>query len=1031
MNLAKIKKQTQAIKENKDRILTELALIKTVVNRFEANLEKQVDYLQDKIDISNEGKITIKTLNGWFSFPISRIEETEKDIKSKFPSSAVIPPCIPNKDITGPKQIANLNVLDKSGCYKTKEQILDGADKRIELMQGNVSQAKKMGSVNLIQLYQKEIELLGKAREKAEYTDFEGLEVERYVKVELSENPLMIKARQNKNHSEEWVLEFGKKLIQYNLLDYPLLLGRYTDDIKLALEEVSEIKRRYPETPLSEILKEKKGELKMLEDELKGKFWSVQKGSWKKLNGKSQEREFYGRKRGIEALTVTVSQLENNFELIQLALTNEPFQVRKPIETENMNNDFDKGSSDYLAGIIVPSNSEPEYLRGYDYAKSLVETKPAEKVAIKKVLAIDIETYSPVDLKKSGLYVYAEHPEFEIILFAYAFDQEPVTVIDFTAMEDLPDEVFEALTDPSILKTAHNANFERICIGRYLRITLPIEQWECTMIKSAMLGLPFQLAMVGKVLKIEQEKMTEGKALIRYFSIPCKPTKTNGMRSRNLPAHDFEKWNTYKLYNGRDVEAEREIRETTAFFKIPEGEHELYTLDQVINDRGVLIDTSFVNNAIQMDATYKDRLTVEMVELTNLDNPNSVAQLKAWIAEEIGEDVTSLTKEAILIMLKNTPSDEVTRVLRNRQEMAKTSVKKYQAMIEMAGADGRIRGLAQFYGANRTGRWAGRGVQLQNLPQNHLFDLDLARQLVAENDLEMLEMLFGNVPDTLSQLIRTAFIAKPGHTFLVADFSAIEARVIAWLADETWRLEVFATHGKIYEASASQMFKVDISEVTKGSALRQKGKVSELALGYQGGPGALEKMGALKMGLSSDELQGLVDAWRAANPHIVKLWKTVDSASKEAVENNMAVMIRHGIVFEGRSRVMYIQLPSGRKLSYWHPRLGKNKFDSTSLLYEGMNQTTKQWRDQETYGGKLVENIVQAIARDCLAYAMLNLEKAGYQIVFHVHDEVIIEIEEDKANLEEVCTIMGQSIPWAKGLLLRADGYKTKYYKKD
>ena len=698
--------------------------------------------------------------------------------------------------------------------------------------------------------------------------------------------------------------------------------------------------------------------------------------------------------------------------------------------TNQLQIEFDNGSHDYLVGKGIDPKAKEEYLRGYQYAENLVATKPVEPLQQRRVLAIDIETYSPVDLKKAGVYVYAEHPEFEILLFAYAFDQEPVVVIDFASREYLPFEVFEALTDPSVLKTAHNANFERVCISQYFKTNLPIDQWECTAVKSAMLGLPFALAMVGKVLKLTQEKMTEGGALIRYFSIPCTPKISNGQRSRNLPGHDLEKWETYKRYNIRDVEAEREIKEKTEFFVVPQSEKQLYILDQVINDRGVLIDTNLVNNAIRMDATYKDRLSAQMEKLTNLDNPNSVAQLKAWLADETGEDVTSLTKESILTMFKNTPSDEVTRVLRNRQEMAKTSVKKYQAMAEMAGFDGRIRGLAQFYGANRTGRWAGRGVQLQNLPQNHLRDLDLARQLVAGNDLEMLEILFGNVPDTLSQLIRTAFVAKPGYTFVVADFSAIEARVIAWLADEKWRLEVFRTHGKIYEASASQMFKVPIEEVTKGSSLRQKGKVSELALGYQGGPGALEKMGALKMGLKADELQDLVDAWRASNAHIVKLWKAVDNAAKEAVEEGTSVKLKHGLTFEVQNNVLFIELPSGRKLSYFHPRMGKSKFGNDSLVYEGMNQTTKQWCDQETYGGKLVENIVQAIARDCLAYSMLNLEKAGHQIVFHVHDEVIIEAPEDSANLDEVCQIMGQSIPWAKGLLLRAEGYVTPYYMK-
>ena len=646
-------------------------------------------------------------------------------------------------------------------------------------------------------------------------------------------------------------------------------------------------------------------------------------------------------------------------------------------------------------------------------------------------LAIDIETYSPVDLGKSGVYPYVEHPDFEILLFAYAFDDDPVRCVDFAQGETLPEEVSAALTDPTVIKTAFNANFERVCIGQFLFVDLPIDQWECTMIKSAMLGLPLALGVVAKVLHLEQEKMSIGKALIRYFSIPCKPTKTNGGRTRNLPKHDIEKWNLFKSYCIRDVEVETGIRKKITFFRIPDQERHLYILDQTINDRGVSLDMQMVNNAIEMDGIYNSELTSKATDLTSLDNPNSVSQLKQWVSEELGEDVASLSKETIPELLKNTSNEDVIKVLQIRQEMAKTSVKKYEAMEKAVCQDGRVRGLLQFYGANRTGRWAGRLVQVQNLPQNHLYDLDLARKLVKENDLEMVDLLFGNVPDTLSQLIRTAFVAKEEHTFVVADFSAIEARVIAWLAGEKWRLEVFNTHGKIYEASAAAMFNVPIEQVTKGSSLRQKGKVSELALGYQGGPGALTKMGALKMGLTEEELQPLVDAWRNANKAIVRFWNEVGKAAMEAVENKTTVSIRYGIKFEYKHGVLFIQLPSGRKLSYLRPRIDENKFGSKALKYEGMNQTTKQWSVQDTYGGKLVENIVQAVARDCLAYSMINLEEEGYKIVMHIHDEVVIEMDKDTDCLDEVCRIMGQPIPWAKGLPLRADGYVTPYYKKD
>lgn len=648
-----------------------------------------------------------------------------------------------------------------------------------------------------------------------------------------------------------------------------------------------------------------------------------------------------------------------------------------------------------------------------------------------RTLAIDIETYSPVDLLKSGVYPYSQHPEFEILLFAYAFDSDPVTVIDIASGEALPEEVLEALEDENVLKTAFNAAFERNCIDEFFNLWIPTEQWECTMVKASMLGLPLSLSAVAGVLRLEDQKMIAGKALIRYFSLPCKPTKANGMRTRNLPQHEPAKWELFKKYCAKDVVVERSIRTKIKFFEIPEFEKRLYVLDQDINDRGVMLDRSFIQNAISIDALSRERLTAEAIRLTGLNNPNSAAQLKVWIGQETGEEVKSLSKETIPALLENSSCEILTKVLQIRQEMAKTSVKKYEAMSNAICEDGRAHGLLQFYGANRTGRWAGRLVQVQNLPQNHLYDLDLARQLVSENDIEMLEMLFGNVPDTLSQLIRTAFVAKPGYTFLVADFSAIEARVIAWLAGEKWRLDVFNTHGKIYEASASQMFRVPIESVTKGSPLRQKGKISELALGYQGGVGALTTMGALKMGLEEKELQGLVDAWRNANPAIVRLWAEVGRAALEAVEEKTLVPFKHDIKFECRNNLLYIQLPSGRKLAYMRPTISGNKFGSNALKYEGMNQTTKQWCVQDTYGGKLVENIVQAVARDLLAEAMVNVEKAGYRIVMHVHDEIIIECEKDKADLEEVCRIMGQPVKWAKGLPLRADGYETEYYKKD
>lgn len=646
-------------------------------------------------------------------------------------------------------------------------------------------------------------------------------------------------------------------------------------------------------------------------------------------------------------------------------------------------------------------------------------------------LAIDIETYSSADLMKSGVYRYVEAPDFQILLFAYAIDDSPTKIIDLVNGEQIPDEVLTALYNPKVLKTAYNAAFERACIAKHLQQEQAPIGWECTMARASMLGLPLGLDAVSKVLKLQTQKDAAGKALIKYFSVPCKPTKVNGMRTRNMPEHNPEKWEAFKNYCVRDVDVEQEIRRKTAFFSIPQTEVKLWQLDQRINDTGVLLDSTFVQRAICMDVNYREKLFNEAVQLTKLSNPNSAAQLKQWISTETGEEVNSLTKEAMPALLQATDCDVVKRVLRIRQEMAKTSVKKYEAMSSSICRDSRVRGLLQYYGANRTGRWAGRLVQVQNLPQNHLRDLDLARALVRDGNTDMVEILFGNVPDTLSQLIRTAFVAAEGHRLIVADFSAIEARVIAWLAGEKWRLDVFATHGKIYEASASQMFKIPIEQITKGSDLRQKGKVAELALGYQGGPNALITMGALKMGLDEEELPKLVAMWRNANRAIVKFWDTVGNAALNAVENSEVVHIQHGLKFLIEKGILFIELPSKRRLAYLRPKIKINRFGNSALTYEGMNQTIKQWESQETYGGKLVENIVQAVARDCLADAMLRVHDAGYKIIMHVHDEIVLEMPEGKGSPEEVNKIMGSTISWARGLPLRADSYETKYYRKD
>ncbi|MBS1988737.1 DNA polymerase [Candidatus Dependentiae bacterium] len=647
-------------------------------------------------------------------------------------------------------------------------------------------------------------------------------------------------------------------------------------------------------------------------------------------------------------------------------------------------------------------------------------------------LSIDIETYSSTDLSNCGVYKYVEAPDFEILLFAYAFDNEPVQLVDLASGEQLPADVLAALTDPNVKKTAHNANFERTCIAAFFGITLLAEQWECTMVKSAMLGLPMSLEHVAKALRLEQEK-GNGKALIRFFSLPCKPTKANGMRYRNLPHHEPAKWQDFRNYCVQDVVVERSIRNKISFFTIPPQEKKLWELDQRINDEGVLLDPVFIGKAIEIDTVQRTKLTEEAIRLTGLDNPNSAAQLKQWIGDETGGNVASLTKEVVPLLLEQVGSDDVKRVLQIRQELAKTSVKKYEAMLDYICLDNRVRGLIQFYGAGRTGRFAGRGIQVHNLPRmedDFIKSLDVARSLVLMGDAEIVEMIFGNVPDTLSQLIRTAFIAPEGSRFIVSDFSAIEARVIAWLAGEVWRLGVFRTHGKIYEASAAQMFKVPIESIKKGSPLRQKGKVAELALGYQGGPNALIKMGALKMGLVEEELPKLVKMWRNANRNIVSYWDAVGNAAIEAVDSGEPQLIKHGIRFFVEKDILFIELPSKRRLAYMSPRLVPGKYGPV-LVFMGMNQTTKQWGLQETYGGKLVENIVQAVARDCLAEAMLRLDAAGYKLVMHVHDEVVLEMPYGKGSTEEVNHIMSQPMPWAKDLPLTADSYETVYYKKD
>lgn len=646
-----------------------------------------------------------------------------------------------------------------------------------------------------------------------------------------------------------------------------------------------------------------------------------------------------------------------------------------------------------------------------------------------RVLSIDIETYSSVDLAKSGVYRYAESPDFEILLFGYSVDGGEIQVVDLADGETIPPEVINSLTDEDVMKRAFNAQFERVCLSKWLGLPqgqyLDSKSWHCTMIWSAYMGLPLSLEGVGTVLGLEKQKLTEGKDLIRYFCKPCNPTAANGGRARNLPTNASDKWSAFKIYNRRDVETEIAIQEKLAKFPVPEGVWEEYHLDQEINDRGVALDMDLVRQAIDMDTRSRSELIRKMHELTELANPNSVAQMKQWLSDN-GLETDTLGKKAVAELLK-TASEPLGKVLELRQSLAKSSVKKYTAMENVVCTDVRARGMFQFYGANRTGRWAGRLIQLQNLPQNHIPDLDQARSLVKSGNFAALTMLYDSIPAVLSELIRTAFVPKPGCKFIVADFSAIEARVIAWFAGEKWRQAVFESGGDIYCASASQMFRVPVEKHGVNSHLRQKGKISELALGYGGSVGALKAMGALEMGLEEDELQPLVSAWRSSNPNIVRLWWDVDRAAMKAVKER-TVTETHGIRFAYQSGMLFITPPSGRRLAYVKPRIGENRFGSDCITYEGVG-STKKWERLESYGPKFVENIVQAASRDILCYSMQALR--DYSIVMHVHDELVIEADQTTST-ESICKQMGQTPPWAKGLLLRADGYETNFYcKKD
>ena len=661
-----------------------------------------------------------------------------------------------------------------------------------------------------------------------------------------------------------------------------------------------------------------------------------------------------------------------------------------------------------------------------------------------KTLSIDIETYSDVPLQKSGVYRYCESPNFEILLFGYSADSGPVQVVDLACGEKIPADVLDALTDDTVTKWAFNASFERVCLSRYLRdlgisldpfydkhplsqemaLFLNPESWRCSMVWVATMGLPLSLEGVGAVLGLEKQKLTEGKELIKFFCQPCAPTKTNGQRTRNRPFHAPDKWDAFKRYNLRDVETEMGIQQRLAKFPVPDQVWEEYHIDQEINDRGVRLDMELVHAAIDMDTRSRQELTTAMKRMTSLENPNSVQQMKQWLSDN-GMETESLDKKAVAELLKDAPA-ELREVLSLRQQLAKSSVRKYQAMENTVCSDSRARGMFQFFGAARTGRFSGRNIQLQNLPQNHLPDLAEARALVRAGDFDAVKLLYEDVPDTLSQLIRTAFIPREGAQFLVADFSAIEARVIAWYAGETWRQKVFEKGGDIYCASASQMFKVPVEKHGINGHLRQKGKIAELALGYGGSVGALKAMGAIEMGLTEDELPPLVDAWRQSNPRIVEFWWAVDRAIMEAVRYKHSTS-SYGLTFSCRSGMLFITLPSGRSLAYVKPKIGTNKFGGECITYEGVG-ATKKWERLDSYGPKFVENIVQATARDILCYAMRTLRCCS--IVMHIHDELVIEAD-PSMSLDAVCEQMGRTPPWATGLLLRADGYATPFYKKD
>lgn len=656
-------------------------------------------------------------------------------------------------------------------------------------------------------------------------------------------------------------------------------------------------------------------------------------------------------------------------------------------------------------------------------------------------LSIDLETYSSVPIAKAGAQKYIQSPDFEILLFAYSLDGGDVQIIDLAQGELLPQWLASALSDPQYIKHAYNASFEWGCLSKFMG-TLPIDQWRCTMFHSLYCGYTAGLDATGKALGLpaDKQKLSTGKALIRYFCVPCAPTKTNGGRTRNYPRHDPAKWALFKEYCIGDVTTEMEILHRLENFPVPPELEKQWQTDALINARGVAVDMDMVRGALWIGETTRDQLTEEAVTLSRLDNPNSVKQLMQWLEEELDEELTDLRKDTVSRLLNgNLTNDTARRMLEIRQELGKTSTKKYNAIEAAVCADGRVRGLLQFYGANRTGRWAGRLVQVQNLPRTYVEPLPLARDLVKRRETASLRALFGSVPDTLSQLIRTSFIAEPGNALVDADFSAIEARVISWLAGESWRLDVFRTHGKIYEASASQMFGVPLERIKKGNpeyALRQKGKVAELALGYQGSTGALIKMGALDMGLTEAELPDIVNRWRDANKRIRDLWYSMEAAAVQVIQTGQPVGLRSLVLAREMDAgnnldFLTIRLPSGRKLYYAHPSLGQNQWGKPSITYMGMDQTTKKWKLIETYGGKLVENCVQAIARDCLAEAIERLEAANYPVVFHVHDEVVVECTAERASLDDIAAIMGQPVSWAPDLPLGADGWVGAFYKKD